>query len=111
MSTAGEKFFEVLTNGELTSMARTTGLRLEDWENEASGLTVNMAVVKAASLRAGKPLGDAQLNAMTPKQTQERLEELLGELGFVDDEDVEPDLTGSVNETPRTQPKIKQTSA
>jgi hypothetical protein len=113
MATAGEKFFESLTNGELSSMARVTGIRMEDWAEEASGINVNCAVVKVASFRAKKPLGDAQLDNMTPKQTQEKLEELLGELGFVDDDEdeVTPDLSGSEDTSPKPPQRKRPTSA
>lgn len=98
MATAGEKFFADLTNGELGFMARTTGVRLEDWENEVSGIQVNGVVLVVASkrlqLKTGqRPLTMDDVDNMTPADTQNRLVEVLGELGYKDDESDEEDFT------------------
>ena len=91
MATAGGKFFEALTNGELGFMARSTGIRIEDWETEASGIQVNGAVCIVASRRAMQPITPEKMDNMTPTATAEKLKELLGFLGFIDDEEA-PDL-------------------
>ena len=89
MTTAGEKFFETLNNRELGFMAKTTGVRLEDWQKEGSMIDVNWVTMVVASRRCGKAVKVDDALDMTPKETQEKLEEFIGQLGFSDDKDDE----------------------
>lgn len=98
MATAGEKFFAELTNGELGYMARTTGVRIEEWETEVSGIQVNGVVLVVASKRlalkdGGKPLTLDEVDNLTPAATQDRLVETLTALGYKDDEDDAEDFS------------------